>query len=61
MGIQEALSSDWWELAAWCSEEAEDTDDFLPEEESEEMREVIEVKTDGLECIQPELDVASRL
>lgn len=39
----------------------EDTDDFLPEEESEEMREVIEVKTDGLECIQPDLDVASRL
>lgn len=66
MGVQAAVSSDWWELAAWYPEEVEGADDVVVAEagtveDSEEMREVIGVKTDGLECIQPDLDVASRL
>lgn len=64
VGIQAPLSSDWWESAAWYPVEVKDADGVVAEagaEESEEMREVIGVETDGLEYIQPDLDVASRL
>lgn len=57
-------------MAAWNPEEVEGADDVVvaeaeteeeTEEESEEMREVIGVKIYGLEYIQPDLDVPSRL
>lgn len=53
-------------MAAWYPEDVEGADDVVvaeaeTEEESEEMREVIGVKIYGLEYIQPDLDVPSRL
>lgn len=59
--MKPAIASDWWQAVAWYSTETTDPES-VAEAETESVK-TIEVITnvDGLEHIQPELDIASRL
>lgn len=60
--MKPAVASDWWQAVAWYSTETTTDPDSVAEAETESVK-TIEVITnvDGLEHIQPELDIASRL
>lgn len=60
--MKPAVASDWWQAAAWFSTETADPESVAKAETTESVKTIdVITNADGLEHIQPELDIASRL